>query len=86
MCDLAGLNKNSTVIDICCGSGSFLVTAMSKMFRDANPQETEIIRKRQWLCEAYMKTDYNKLTQDDFQKTVNDYLAYLVKAGEVYES
>jgi type I restriction-modification system DNA methylase subunit len=284
MCDLADLNKNSKVVDICCGSGSFLVTAMSKMFRDANPQETEIIRKErlygvefddglytlavanmiirqdgksnifkgdcfntdivgelkakninvglinppysqtdkcelefveqlleilavggtgvvvvpmscaigtkfrdvrerlfkkhtlkavfsmpddvfypmgtnpcvmvwtahashdskqetffgyckddgfvkrkklgrvdsygkwkeieelwlklfrnrdtmdglsarkavthkdEWLCEAYMKTDYSKLTQDDFQKTVNDYLAYLVKAGEVYES
>lgn len=40
----------------------------------------------EWLCEAYMKTDYGKLTQDDFQKTVNDYLAYLVKAGEVHES
>jgi type I restriction-modification system DNA methylase subunit len=39
----------------------------------------------EWLCEAYMKTDYGKLTQDDFQKTVNDYLAYLVKAGEAYE-
>lgn len=40
----------------------------------------------EWLCEAYMKTDYSKLTQDDFQKTVNDYLAYLIKAGEVNES
>jgi hypothetical protein len=33
-----------------------------------------------------MKTDYSALTQDDFQKTVNDYLAYLIKAGEVNES
>ena len=40
----------------------------------------------EWLCEAYMKTDYSTLTQDDFQKTVNDYLAYLIKAGEVNES
>jgi predicted RNA methylase len=40
----------------------------------------------EWLCEAYMNTDYSALTQDDFQKTVNDYLAYLVKAGEVNES
>lgn len=45
MCDLAGVNKNSKVIDICCGSGSFLVTAMSKMFKDANPDEVENIRK-----------------------------------------
>lgn len=45
MCDLAGVNKNSRVLDICCGSGSFLVTAMSKMFKDANPDEIENIRK-----------------------------------------
>ncbi len=45
MCDLAGVNKNSRVVDICCGSGSFLVTAMSKMFRNANPTEIENIRK-----------------------------------------
>lgn len=44
MCDLAGVNKNSRVMDICCGSGSFLVTAMSKMFQDANPVEAERIR------------------------------------------
>ena len=37
----------------------------------------------EWLCEAYMKTDYSKLTEADFQKTVNDYLAYLVKNGKV---
>jgi len=47
MCDLAGVNKNSRVIDICCGSASFLVTAMSKMFKEANPQEMEKIRKEQ---------------------------------------
>jgi len=45
MCDLAGVNKNSRVVDICCGSGAFLVTAMSQMFKTANPQEIEQIRK-----------------------------------------
>ena len=45
MCELAGVNKNSRVVDICCGSGSFLVTAMSMMFRDANPEEVERIRE-----------------------------------------
>lgn len=40
----------------------------------------------EWLCEAYMKTDYTKLTEQDFQKTINDYLAYLVKEGHIYES
>lgn len=45
MCDLAGVNKNSRVVDICCGSGSFLVTAMSRMFKEANPEDVENIRK-----------------------------------------
>lgn len=40
----------------------------------------------EWLCEAYMKTDYSKLTEQDFQQTINDYLAYLIKEGNVYES
>lgn len=39
----------------------------------------------EWLCEAYMKTDYTKLTEKDFQKTINDYLAYLIKKGDIYE-
>ena len=42
--------------------------------------------KDEWLCEAYMQTDYTKLTQDDFQSTLNDYLAYLIREGKVYES
>lgn len=40
----------------------------------------------EWLCEAYMKTDYTKLTAQDFQQTINDYLAYLIKEGNIYES
>ena len=40
----------------------------------------------EWLCEAYMKTDYTKLTESDFQKTINNYLAYLISEGKIYES
>ena len=40
----------------------------------------------EWLCEAYMKTAYTKLTEQDFQQTINDYLAYLVKEGHIYEA
>lgn len=40
----------------------------------------------EWLCEAYMKTDYTTIREEDFQKTLNDYLAYLVKEGNIYES
>ena len=40
----------------------------------------------EWLCEAYMKTDYSKISDDIFQETLNSYLAYLVKEGQKYES
>lgn len=36
----------------------------------------------EWLCEAYMETDYSKLTEADFERTARDYLAYLVKSGK----
>lgn len=36
----------------------------------------------EWLCEAYMDTDYSKISEKDFQKTVNDYLAYLIQSGD----
>ena len=39
----------------------------------------------EWLCEAYMKTDFTKLSEMDFQNTINNYLAYLVKEGKLYE-
>ena len=45
MCEVAGINKNSKVVDICCGSGSFLVSAMSKMIRNANQEEIKRIKK-----------------------------------------
>jgi len=44
MCEVSGLNKNSKVVDICAGSGGFLVTAMSKMIKNANPEEISNIR------------------------------------------
>lgn len=40
----------------------------------------------EWLCEAYMKTDYSKLSEKDFQTTINNYLSYLMKEGKIYES
>ncbi len=40
----------------------------------------------EWLAEAYMETDYTKLTKNDFQTTLNNYLSYLVKEGNVYEN
>jgi type I restriction-modification system DNA methylase subunit len=45
-----------------------------------------ITHKDEWLAEAYMKTDYSTLTQSDFQKTINDYLAYLITSGDIDEN
>jgi len=45
MADLAEVNKSSKVVDICCGSGAFLVTAMSKMFKGATEKEISTIKK-----------------------------------------
>lgn len=47
MCDLAEVDKNSKIVDICCGSGAFLVSAMSKMFRGANENEIDNIKRNQ---------------------------------------
>lgn len=46
----------------------------------------EVSGEDEWLCEAYMKTDYSKLTEGDFQQTLNNYLSYLMKEGKLYES
>jgi hypothetical protein len=35
----------------------------------------------EWLCEAYMKTDYSTVTNGDFEATVREYLAYQVYSG-----
>ncbi len=42
--------------------------------------------KDEWLAEAYMETDYTTLTTEDFQTTLNNYLAYIVKDGKVNEA
>lgn len=39
----------------------------------------------EWLCEAYMKTDYTKLKKEDFQRSLNNYLSYLVMEGKAYD-
>lgn len=41
--------------------------------------------KDEWLAEAYMETDYNTLTEADFQNVINDYVSFLVKEGHIYE-
>lgn len=62
-----------------------------KMYRnkqviDGLSATAEVDGDDEWLCEAYMKTDYSKLSEADFQQTLNNYLAYLIKEGKIYES
>jgi type I restriction-modification system DNA methylase subunit len=45
MVEVSGANKNSRIIDICAGSGAFLVSAMSKMFKEATDEEIYKIRQ-----------------------------------------
>lgn len=48
MCELAEIDTTSRVIDICCGSSSFLVTAMNQMFKQtSDPKILENIKKSQ---------------------------------------
>ena len=53
---------------------------------DGKSATATIDGKSEWLCEAYMKTDYSKLSEEDFQKALNNYLAYLMKEGRIYEA
>lgn len=39
----------------------------------------------EWLCEAYMETDYSKLTDKDFEKTIREFYAFQIKVGAINE-
>lgn len=34
----------------------------------------------EWLCEAYMKTDYSDLTPEDFERSVRNFVAYSISS------
>lgn len=58
----------------------------NKRIEDGKSSMAVVDGDDEWLCEAYMKTDYSKLSEDDFQQTINNYLAYLLKEGRIYEA
>jgi len=43
----------------------------------------KVTGKDEWLCEAYMKTDYSKLKQKDFEQTIRSYIAYKIDSGDI---
>jgi len=53
--DLAGVNKNSIVYDNCTGTGGFLISAMSKMIKDAKNDSDKIknIKSKQLIGTEY---------------------------------
>jgi methylase of polypeptide subunit release factors len=46
MCDVIGVNRNSRVLDPCCGSGAFLVRAMTNALNDCQNQDERIEVKK----------------------------------------
>lgn len=43
----------------------------------------KVTAEDEWCAEAYMETDYNSLTDEDFIKTIKDFSAYLVQTEKV---
>lgn len=52
---------------------------IEKDIKDGLTAKKCVTWKDEWLCEAYMETDYSTLTQKDFQRSLDEYLSYLVK-------
>lgn len=54
----------------------------NKTVKDGISAMQAVSGEDEWLCEAYMKTDFSKLTDAVFQKPINNYLAYQIKEGK----
>ena len=54
----------------------------NKTIKDGMSAMQIVSGKDEWLCEAYMKTDYNKLSESDFQIIINNYVSYLIQIGK----
>ncbi|MBU4690912.1 HsdM family class I SAM-dependent methyltransferase [Mycoplasma zalophi] len=44
-----------------------------------------ITAEDEWLAEAYMKTDYSILTEENFIQSIRDFIAFKVKGGDINE-
>lgn len=63
MSKITGVNKNSRILDICCGSGSFLVRAMTQALDDcATSEEQEIVKKEHIFGIEYDENIYGLAT------------------------
>lgn len=63
MCQVVGINRNSRVLAPCCGSGAFLVRAMTEAMDDcANREERDEVKKNQIFGIEYDKTAFGLAT------------------------
>ena len=63
MCKVVGVNRHSTVLDPCCGSGAFLVRAMTEAMDDCDTEEErEHVRKKQIFGIEYEETAFGLST------------------------
>ena len=63
MCKVVGVNRNSVVLDPCCGSGAFLVRALTEAMDDCNTEsEREKIKSSQIYGIEYEETAFGLAT------------------------
>lgn len=53
--------------------------------KDGISAREKVTYKDEWLAEAYMKTDYSVLSENDFLNALIDYASFLIKEGEKNE-
>lgn len=54
-----------------------------KELKDGLSSRACVTAKDEWLCEAYMKTDFNLIKKEEFEKNIRNYLSYLIKEDEI---
>ena len=63
MCKVVGVNRHSVVLDPCCGSGAFLVRAMTEAMDDCDTEEERTqVRKKQIFGIEYEETAFGLST------------------------
>ena len=63
MCKVVGVNRNSVILDPCCGSGAFLVRAMTEALADCDTEdEKERVRKKHIYGIEYEETAFGLAT------------------------
>ena len=75
--DMAGITKDSIVLDSCCGTGGFLISAMKKMVADCGGDSAlvEKVKKTQLFgievqAEIYALAISNMILQDDGKSSI----------------